>query len=143
MLPLALGPHVSKFADIIKVLEPDPAAQDKGLYVEVNGDRCLLYVFTMAFTADMKQQMNNSGFGFPIGFRGCGTYFSATDTSETHAYSNNDSYLLRRLFIMRRSKYCTSESCRLRARLLGTFDSLLSNYPYYAFDLHLRKYFVC
>ena len=72
VLPLALGPHGSNFTDVIKVLEPGLAALDRGVLVDINNVRYLLCVYTMVFTGDMKQQLENSGFGSPLANRGCG-----------------------------------------------------------------------
>lgn len=71
VLPLTLGPHASDFTDVIKILEPGLAALDRGLKVDINGVETLICVFTMAFTGDMKQQQENSGFMSPIANRGC------------------------------------------------------------------------
>ena len=72
VLSLALGPHGSQFSDVIKVLEPGLTALDKGVSVEINDAHYTLCVFTLAFTGDMKQQMESSGFGSPLANRGCG-----------------------------------------------------------------------
>ena len=73
VFPLALGPHATDFADVIKVLEPGLVALDRGVTVDLSGDgnSTLLCVFTLAFTGDMKQQQDNSGFMSPIANRGC------------------------------------------------------------------------
>ncbi|KAI0550499.1 hypothetical protein F4679DRAFT_572871 [Xylaria curta] len=60
VFPLTLGPHGSNFADVIKALEPMKAL-DKGLIVQINGQRVVLCAPVFAFTGDMPQQQVNSG----------------------------------------------------------------------------------
>ena len=72
VLPLALGRHGSDFTDVIKILEPGLSSLDRGLHAEIKNLKTLLCVYTMAFTADMKQQTENSGSRSPLANRGCG-----------------------------------------------------------------------
>ena len=66
VLPLALGPHASKFKDVIKVLEPKMKSLNQGLVVNINSVQTWLCVFIMAFVRDIKQQQENSRFRSPL-----------------------------------------------------------------------------
>ena len=71
ILPLTLGPHGADFATVIEILKPGLTSLDNGLQVTIGGKETFLSVFTLAFTGDMKQQMESSGLGSALAILGC------------------------------------------------------------------------
>ena len=60
--PLVLGPHGSDFSDVIAGLE-SMAELDRGVLVTLGDGKVVrICAFTMAYTGDMPQQAENSGF---------------------------------------------------------------------------------
>lgn len=70
ILALIFGPHGSDFGDVVKALK-SMAHLDKGLILEVNGVATRICAWTMAYTADMPQQAENSGLKGPRGLKFC------------------------------------------------------------------------
>ena len=66
VLPLILGPYGASLAAGIKILQPSLAQLDYGLTVDIGGVPTSFSVFTLAYTGDMKQRMESSGFGSAI-----------------------------------------------------------------------------
>jgi hypothetical protein len=70
MFPLTLGPHGSNFSDVISSIV-GLAQLDKGIEIEINGEKKFVCVYILAFTGDMPQQQENSGFKRQSANRGC------------------------------------------------------------------------
>ena len=66
VLFLTLNSHVNNFFDVIKVFKSDLLILDKGVVIEINNIKYVLYVYIMIFIEDIKQQMKNFGFDFSL-----------------------------------------------------------------------------
>lgn len=60
VLPVTLGPHGANMHDVMKALAP-LRALDRGIAVDINGERTMLCASIFALTGDMPQQQQNSG----------------------------------------------------------------------------------
>ena len=74
VFPLTLGPHGSNFPDVIEALGGMMQQLDRGLTLSINGLETFVCVFTMAYTGDMPQQQENSGFLSQNATFGCQFY---------------------------------------------------------------------
>lgn len=61
VLPLTLGPHGSNFDDVVASLQ-SMYDLDGGMYLDINGEKTFVCIFTLAYLGDMPQQQTNSGF---------------------------------------------------------------------------------
>ena len=71
VFPLTFGPHGSELKDICDALKPRLAALDRGLSLEINGQKQVVCAFIMAWLGDMPQQQDNLGFKRQNAARGC------------------------------------------------------------------------
>jgi len=77
VIPLTLGPPGSNFSDVdaLKALKP----LDRGIEVEVEGEKVLLCAFTLAYIGDMPQQQKNAGMKTQRANLGCRFCHIASD----------------------------------------------------------------
>lgn len=68
--PILLGPRGSDFNEVIKALEC-LLPLDKCVFMELNGRRTLVTVFTMCYVGDLPQQDNNYDMKGPMGLKFC------------------------------------------------------------------------
>ena len=67
---ITLGPHGSNFHDVISSLGA-LRDLDKGIEVDIDGQRTTVVAFALAFLGDMPQQNDNAGFKRPTAIRSC------------------------------------------------------------------------
>lgn len=70
VFPVILGPHGSKFGDVVSALQT-LRYLDEGVQAEINGQTVRMCVFTMCYTGDMPQQAENCGFKGPRANKFC------------------------------------------------------------------------
>lgn len=81
VLPITLGPHGSKFADVIDAMV-GLRELDRGLTLNINGEDTFVCAYTMAFIGDMPQQQENSSMKSQRATRGC-RYCLVTNSEQT------------------------------------------------------------
>ncbi|OJD26172.1 hypothetical protein ACJ73_02446 [Blastomyces percursus] len=67
---IPLGPHGSKFTDVISSLK-ELSALDQGIEIDIKGTKTRVVAFASMFLGDMPQQQNNAGFKRQNATRGC------------------------------------------------------------------------
>ena len=70
VFPVTLGPHGSKFEDVIGALS-SLSRLDQGLQLTINGQQKFVCAYTLAFIGDMPQQQENAGFKRSTAKLGC------------------------------------------------------------------------
>lgn len=86
IFPIALGPHGSDFADVVKALH-SMKYLDEGISAVINGEQVRICAFTLCITGDMPQAAENTGFKGPRAHKFCRFCFvgakpeNASDTS--------------------------------------------------------------
>ena len=74
VLPLTLGPHGCNLKDVVKAIRPYWQTLEEGLNMTIKGEKIIVFVFNIAYRADMPQKQDNAGMlrqGAAYGCRDC------------------------------------------------------------------------